>query len=214
MIVFSLWKQLKRRLRRNRRPLWMLGSMMLLVSLGCHMIQSPAAVYADGENVNGESRSSIIGALQQKNVPMAVKLQRIYVCGEETELLGRMTSEQIIQLLLEHPEWTAMLDADHESVLLEERIDDLSSHCKSHAYIGVDKNGNLSLFDGEPKEEKVLRTFFQLDVRYMESSLPHNKLEQLTKGIRISDIDEFNSVISTFTDYAMEKNEKVMKLTY
>ncbi|WP_205417309.1 BofC C-terminal domain-containing protein, partial [Klebsiella pneumoniae] len=52
-------------------------------------------------------------------------------------------------------------------------------------------------YQGEPDEEKVIRTFFQLDVGTMESSLPEGVLEQLHKGIRIQDVDEYNSVLST-----------------
>lgn len=210
---FSLWKQVKKRLRRHRRPLWMLGSFVVAVIMGCCLLQSPTAVYASGDT-HDEEQNTMIRTLQEQEEPLLVKVHRIYVCGEEIQPLGHMMPQQIIDLLHEHPGWTAMLDSGQKSVVLQERIDDLSSHCKSNAYIGVDKNDNLSLFEGKPVEEKVLRTFFQLDIRYMESSLPQDKLEQLANGIRIKDIDEYNSVLSTFADYAIERNEKAMKQSY
>nr|WP_246427575.1 BofC C-terminal domain-containing protein [Paenibacillus phyllosphaerae] len=97
---------------------------------------------------------------------------------------------------------------------MQQWIDDLSDACKESATFGVDKSGNLSLFDGPPKKEKVLRTFFQLDVNFMESSLPKEQVEQLTTGIRVTDKDEYNSVLSTFSDYAVGRSERVMKSTY
>ena len=63
-------------------------------------------------------------------------------------------------------------------------------------------------------KQKVLRTFFQLDVHYMESSLPKERLNELVNGIRISDMDDYNSVLSTFSDFATDKSEKVMNPTY
>lgn len=78
-------------------------------------------------------------------------------------------------------------------------------------YIGIDSNGNLSLFDGPPKQEKVIRTFFQLDVETMESALPSEVLNQLQAGIRIQDVDEYNSVLSTFSDYALPESDQMLQ---
>lgn len=213
MMEFSLWKNFKKRLRRKRRPLWMLGSIMFLLIAGWFVLPHSELAYAAAPDP-ADNNKSIIQMLQQQQGPLSIKLHQVYVCGEETKPLGRMMAKQIVQLLTAHPEWTASLDHDQSTILFEERIDDLSEHCKAHAYMGVDKKGNLTLYDGVPKKEKVVRTFFQLDVRYMESSLPQNKMDELARGIRISDIDEYNSVLSTYSDYAMEQNEKVMKPTY
>ncbi len=48
----------------------------------------------------------------------------------------------------------------------------------------------------------------------MESNLPKEQVDDLMNGIRITDKDAYNSVLSTFSDYAVEKSEKVMKRTY
>ncbi|WP_420491488.1 BofC C-terminal domain-containing protein, partial [Neobacillus drentensis] len=52
---------------------------------------------------------------------------------------------------------------------------------------------------------------FQVDIQSMESSLPESVLKELHQGIRVSDVEEYNSVLSTFSDYAVELTEKVMK---
>nr|WP_306220202.1 BofC C-terminal domain-containing protein [Cohnella sp. WQ 127256] len=85
---------------------------------------------------------------------------------------------------------------------MEESIDDLSPQCSKTAYIGMDKDANLILFDGPPKKEKVIRTFFQLDIEMLESRLNEERLRELTKGIRVTDKDEYNSVLSTFNEFA------------
>jgi len=212
MMEFSLWKNLKKRLRRKRRPVWMLGVIIFCLLTGWLLVTNEVEVSAAPEpSVN---QTSVIRALEKLDGQTSVELRRIYVCGEESKTLGRMMSKDIVQLVLAHPEWKAMLNQEQSTIQFEERIEDLSEHCKANAYMGVDKKGNLSLFDGAPKKEKVVRTFFQLDVRYMESSLPQDKLDQLTRGIRISDMDEYNSVLSTYSDYAIEQNQKAMKPAY
>lgn len=211
MMEFSLWKQLKRRLRLKRIPLWMLGGCLPLLIAAAAL---PQQASASAVTVRIDSRASVIEALREHNEPVTVNVHRLFVCGDETRPLGRMDAKQLIGLLTAHPEWEAAFDQTDSRLLIEQRVDDLSEYCKSHAYFGIDKHSNLTLFDGEPKKQKVVRTFFQLDVRYMESSLPQDMLDQLTKGIRISDIDEYNSVLSTFSDFARSDNEKAMKPVY
>jgi forespore regulator of the sigma-K checkpoint len=212
MMEFSLWKNLKKRLRRKRRPVWMLGVIMFCLLAGWLFVTNDNEVSAASEpNVN---QTSVIRMLEQQDGLLSVELRLIYVCGEESKTLGRMRGKDVVQLVQAHPEWKVMLNQEQSTVQFEERIEDLSEHCKANAYMGVDKKGNLTLYDGAPKKEKVVRTFFQLDVRYMESSLPQDKLDQLTRGIRISDMDEYNSVLSTYSDYAIEQNQKVMKPAY
>jgi len=79
---------------------------------------------------------------------------------------------------------------------------------KGDAYFGIDRDGRLVLFDGPPREERAIRTFFQLDIERMESSLPSSYVEQLKKGVRVADADEFNSVLSTLADFAKEPAER------
>ncbi|MCQ6560882.1 BofC C-terminal domain-containing protein [Paenibacillus mendelii] len=229
MKEFSLWKQLKKRLRRGRRSVLTLGCLLGMLTLmmphtalaanalqqSAHPVLLPALAKVnnlDRIEVNEPSRS-VIAKLASQEGPFTVKLHRTYLCGEEWSALGSVDANTVIRMLRQHPEWMAMLDKDG-TVTMEQKIDDLSEGCKRSAYFSVDKAGNLSLFDGPPKKEKVLRTFFQLDVQYMESSLPKERLEQLNNGIRVSDKDEYNSVLSTFSDYALDQSERVMKPTY
>ncbi|MGO4693346.1 BofC C-terminal domain-containing protein [Paenibacillus sp. FSL K6-3182] len=212
MMEFSLWKNLKKRLKRKRRPVWMLGVIMFCLLAGWLFIANKNVVTAAPKP--SANQTSVIQELEKLDGALSAKLRLVYVCGEESKLLGQLMSKEIVQLVLAHPEWKVMLNQEQGTVQFEERIEDLSEHCKANAYMGVDKKGNLTLYDGAPKKEKVVRTFFQLDVRYMESSLPQDKLDQLTKGIRITDMEEYNSVLSTYSDYAIEQNQKVMNPAY
>lgn len=140
--------------------------------------------------------------------PYRVTLRTEYMCGEQSEALGLLNASAILKKWNDHPEWTADME-DGESVTLRRTIHDLSPKCKETGYIGVDASGNLSLYDGKPQHEKVLRTFFQLNMEYLESSLPPGAVKQLYAGIKVNDLEEYNSVLSTFSDYALEAKEKL-----
>lgn len=139
-----------------------------------------------------------------------VVLQTVYICGVETEELGRMDTAQLKVLLVQHPEWEAEVTST-DALQLKKRVDDLSPICKQQAYISIDAAGNLNLYEGKPAEENVIRTFFQLDVGTLESSLPDGVLEQLQEGIRVQDKDEYDSVISTFSDFAVDEKHRLLR---
>ncbi|MFF2480532.1 BofC C-terminal domain-containing protein [Paenibacillus sp. NPDC058071] len=205
---FSLWKQVRKRLRRRRRSLWILGSFVLLLTA------ANATVWTHEVYAASPDAIETLEKLEEQKEPLVVWLRHVYVCGEETRPLGLLNAARIKQMLAGQPELKPVMGQDGRSLTLEKRIEDLSEECRANAYFGMDRDGNLSLFEGEPKEEKVMRTFFQLDVKYMESSLSQDKVDQLTAGIKVNDIDEYNSVLSTFSDFALQENERAMKPAY
>ncbi|WP_128895961.1 BofC C-terminal domain-containing protein [Longirhabdus pacifica] len=132
-----------------------------------------------------------------------VTLQKKYLCGEEQTFLGPKKGQDILALLADEKTWKLLhLRDDH--IVVMEQIADLSPTCKQHAYIGLDEQGNLSLFQGKPSGNNIIQTFFQIDIEYLESSVPRETMQQLYHGIRIRDFDEYNSVLSTFSDYAIQ----------
>ena len=232
MKVFQIKKQVRRRWRRWRRLLWTCGWLVMIFGVlwvGRHLTEQfnfllthsaesqPLAretlhYLEEEEDSTAENQRKFMQELNAEAVERKVHLRTTYVCGVEEQEIGVLSADGIYSLLNEHPSWTGFLD-DSGEVWLEEKVsDDLSPACKEQAYISVDAGGNLTLFDGPPKDEKVLRTFFQLDLGSMESSLPKDVLKQLQEGIRIQDIDEYNSVLSTFSDYARDLAENVMKI--
>jgi forespore regulator of the sigma-K checkpoint len=159
------------------------------------------------EEEPGDASAATAAALQTirkgKN-EREVYIHKKYVCGEETEQAGAMRAEEILSLYGEHPDARLMLD-EAGRVHIVEQIDDLAPKYRENAYMGLDKNGNLSMFDGIPEQDRVIRTFFQLDVQHMKSSLPNDAVNQLYSGIRIADMADYNSVLSTFSEYASQQ---------
>lgn len=218
MTFSNLYKQLKRRLRMRKR--WLtLGAYFLLaggtaVALwmdhgGGASESESAAVLSSAVNVMEQSASSpeateaALNLIRSGKSKRDVFVHKKYVCGEETEQLGAMPVEEIMSLYKEHPDANVVLDEAGKVHLVEE-VEDLAPKCKENAYFGMDKNGNLTLFDGIPEQDRVIRTFFQLDVQHLKSSLPIDAVNQLYSGIHISDLADYNSVLSTFSEYAAD----------
>lgn len=218
MIYSNLYKQLKRRLRMRKR--WLtLGAYILLAGAAAAAVwldrspggdpspdlaavsaEAPSEELGDGADAEAATAAALDTIRSSKGV-REVFLHKQYVCGEETQQFGSMSNNEIVSLYKEHSGARVVLD-EGGKVHLVERIEDLAPKCRENAYFGLDKNGNLSLFDGMPDQDRVIRTFFQLDVQHMKSSLPQDAVNQLYSGIRVTDLADYNSVLSTFSEYA------------
>jgi forespore regulator of the sigma-K checkpoint len=222
MHVMNLWRQLKRRLRSRRR--WLsLGVFVLAAAcaLAVRWYGGPAERQSSSSsalsafapavpNDDAKRQADVLESIRQSGTGREVVVLKTYVCGEERQKLGLLQPDGIAKLHAEHPEWTLRLDGDG-TVLFTQSIDDLSPACKEKAFFGIDDKGNLSLFDGVPGKDNVIRTFFQLNIGQLESALPHDTVNQLYGGIRVKDMEEYNSILSTFSDYAVEETQKAMK---
>ncbi|WP_144027096.1 BofC C-terminal domain-containing protein [Paenibacillus sp. FSL R7-0273] len=156
-------------------------------------------------------RAKLLETVSAEGISRIVHLKTVYVTGEEIQTLsGLKTPGQLKGLIEDRPGWSGWISAEGD-LWLEKRVNDLSPLTKQNAYIGVDEEGNLSLFKGRPEGEEVLKTFFQMDMGSMKSSLPEEVWKQLHDGIRVQDIEEYNSVLSTFSDYARDSAEQVMQ---
>ncbi|UQZ33039.1 hypothetical protein C2I18_05340 [Paenibacillus sp. PK3_47] len=179
-------------------------------------VAAVAAVYSQsggsGEDGNsGIDHRELLEAVSKEGIDRRVHLKTIYVSGEEVQSLPGVKSPlQLKELITGHPEWYGWLSGEGD-LWLERRVNDLSPLTKREAYIGVDEQGNLTLFKGPPAGEKVLKTFFQMDMGSMKSALPEEIWKQLHDGIRVQDIEEYNSVLSTFSDYARDSAEQAMQ---
>lgn len=201
---FFRHKHRKRRLRWRRLFLpYVAAACITTVVIAVYSVDTPQdqAVY---EPVGGsKSVSSELQSLEKDNSQYVVMKKNLYVCGEESIDLGKLEGHEIYDLLNANQHWSLTWTKERTAMLTEE-IADLSPDCRDNAYFGLDEDGNLTLFEGMPSDKKVLRTFFQIDIKHLESSLPREAVKQLRDGIRITDYSGYNSVLSTFADYAVE----------
>ncbi|KEQ22921.1 BofC C-terminal domain-containing protein [Paenibacillus tyrfis] len=231
MMLLGFWnqlkKQLKKKLRLKRR--WLNLAVVLLAAglfaAGAWMLRG--SLY-DKSSPQGQEQSVFSRAVEayvqpEEEVRAMIKdlsgqrdafVKKSYVCGEELQRIGIMNAADILAYHKTHPSMTVSL-GNANRVYFIEKVDDLSPQCKNNAYFGLDAKGNLSLFEGVPGSggQNVLRTFFQLNIRHLESSLPRETVKQLYQGVRIRDLADYNSVLSTLSDYAIEETEKAMQVT-
>src|SRR5690606_18852651 len=99
------------------------------------------------------------------------------LCGEETTYTGRLEASEIERMQRDHPHWERET-ADGDRLFFVERLDEEQVDCEN-TYFGITTDGQLSLFEGLPQQRKMIRTFFQLDIQYLESSLPQETVRQL-----------------------------------
>ena len=156
------------------------------------------------------SRDAALRSLEAWKGDVEVVLRRSFWCGEEERLLGRLPAGEAAGLLKSRLEWDAEFDPAGR-LLIRENSDDAAPACRETAYIGLDSQGNLSLFDGPPRKGNVIRTFFQLDVPALESRLSPERLKELMRGIRVTDKEKYDSVLATFSPFAAGPSRDVMK---
>ncbi|GAC40926.1 BofC C-terminal domain-containing protein [Paenibacillus popilliae] len=221
-------KQWKQDIRRTKGPIWRLvaivlffGALTLAIRMSMEIrqliyerktpisMETFAMIQEDKfAKLHDSSRLVLNQLLQQDDRKREVIHRQQFICGQREETMGMYPSAAIIQLILNHPDWGATLDVAGR-IIMEEQIEEMSDRCKD-VRISLDEDGNLTLYEGPPAQKKVIRTFFQIDVESMESALPPHVLQQLYDGILITDTDEYHSVLSTFSDYAVEASQKVM----
>lgn len=207
MMQNSVWKKIKKRIRRKLKRYgslaWSAAKLyMLLAVLLSAAISGTTTVHANEMTSFNKDELSSWFSDQQK---LRAILHRIYVCGEEIVELGNLSYENVVILIQQNPRWKLSVDQAHTIMRFEEHVDDLSPHCKANAFFGIDDEGLFSLYDGTPAQEKVMKTFFQLNIPYLEIRLPKQELEHLQHGIRVRDIEEYDSVLSTFNEFRLDR---------
>jgi forespore regulator of the sigma-K checkpoint len=203
MSFANLIKQLKKQLKSGKRRLTL--GLVLLMLVGAYIGMERMKTFNSLEAIAAPQtkQEQVLDQIKKSGNAHRVFAEKVYVCGQELAEIGKLSSDQIAQYYKQHPQVQVKLTTDGQ-VYFVEQIEDISAACKQNAFFGLDKNGGLSLFDGPPNEDKIIRTFFQLNVELLKTSLPQGTFNQLKQGIPISDLAEYNSVLSTFSDYAVE----------
>ncbi|SFK69407.1 forespore regulator of the sigma-K checkpoint [Paenibacillus sp. 1_12] len=229
MVILAFLKKLKKRLQKSLRwkRRWMnLTIFWLLVSVSSaayvwHYSSRTTLTLQPEEQAqmvighgHSQPEKEVMEMISQIKAQRETFTQKIYVCGEELQPIGLMSAAEILDYHRSSPEATVSMDANGR-VYFKETIEDLSPRCKENAYFGMDSSGNLSLFEGVPGVGggSVIQTFFQLNIEHLKSSLPNSAIKELYRGIQVRDLSEYNSVLSTFSDYAVDVPGQALKIS-
>ena len=191
--------------RTNKKPhgffLGFISALVLIVLLGSAWLMVDTLQLMKGNQTSSQQEESILPVLAQEKVE--ITLQKTYVCGtEEEERLTTVVSSPE-QVFMEYQDWELVSKRENQYVF-KKLVHDLSPVCKENGYFGLTSEGILTLFEGPPEQQKVIQTFFHIDTERFESSLLQHDLDLLKKGIRIHDISEYNSILSTYGEYSDE----------
>ena len=205
MRIKNAIERLKRQIKRKRG--WLLAGVIPFAVIAALIY---LVAHEDEKNGAPAPQSEAAVAALEESSEMELILHKLFICGEQLESLGYHSDKDIEAMKAEHPDWI-LEGIDGERVIYSVVIEDLSPDCRRNAYFGLDPNNSLTLYEGKPENGKIVRTYFQVDVEHLENSLPQETVMELREGIKVTDFAEFNSVLSTFSDYALDEAEQVVK---
>jgi len=129
-------------------------------------------------------------------------LTRSYLCGVRDEERKPVSRNHIADSMADYQGWE-IVAADAAKVILMKREHDISPECKENGHFGLSADGMLTLFHGLPADQEVVQTFYRINTAKMEASLPKEEVESLKRGIRVHDLAEYNSVLSTYGEFQL-----------
>jgi forespore regulator of the sigma-K checkpoint len=136
-------------------------------------------------------------------ITVTVILERIYLDGEVSEEIKEETILSMEDFWAEYASWQ-LVDQDEEQIVFQKNIDDISPLLKANGYFGITDKGILTIFNGKPNSEKVIQSFFQIDIDKLES----HQHEELKQGIPIHSKDKYEEVLEVFKPFSLSPTPK------
>lgn len=187
-------KKLRRILRRYRG----------ILVIGCFLLVF-ASFWNDAQRLTDEGDSLADEAIDvMSKSPVELVLETRYVCGTETEVKQFENIQALEAWLEEEGDAWQLVEKKENSFKVIKEVEDLSPLCKNEGYFGLTEDGILTLFQGPPEEKQVIESFFRIDTDLLNVSLPTEEIEMLKKGIRVANVAEYFSILSTYGQYATE----------
>jgi len=131
--------------------------------------------------------------------PKTVKviLARIYLDGEVSEEIVEETILSMEDFWAEYADWD-LIDLNEAQVVFQQKVDDISPLLKINGYFGVSDEGTLNIYEGKPSEEKVIQSFFQINLKKLKS----HQQRELQDGIPVLSRDHYEEVLKMYKKYA------------
>lgn len=139
---------------------------------------------------------------RQKTEPLhlTVILERLYLDGEISQEVVHETSWSMANFWAKYDQWQ-LTEMDETTYVFRKQVDDISPLLKANGFFGVTEDGVLTIFNGRPDQSRIIQSFFQLDIKKLESK----KQEELIQGIPIKTKDHYVEVLETFKPYSIKK---------
>ena len=136
---------------------------------------------------------------QSEPLHMKIVLERIYLDGEVSEEIVQENIFSLENFWAKYDQWK-LKDIEKAKIVFTKQIDDISPLLKSNGYFGISDKGVLTIFNGKPEQSKIIQSFFQIDIKKLES----RKQKELLDGIPIKNKDRYVKVLETFKPYSTD----------
>ncbi len=137
---------------------------------------------------------------QAEPINLKVVLERVYLDGEISEETIQESVISLADFWAKYDQWELM-SISETALVFRKQVDDISPLLKANGYFGVTDNGILTIFNGRPGQSRIIQSFFQIDVKKLES----HRQEELFKGIPVKTKDRYKKVLETFKPYSTQE---------
>lgn len=138
--------------------------------------------------------------LETEPQQLTIILERVYLDGEISEEVILDSYWSIENFWAKYDQWQLTV-IDESKMVFRKNVDDISPLLKTNGYFGITEDGVLTIFNGRPDRSRIIQSFFQIDVKKLESK----KQEQLIHGIPIKTKDRYVEVLETFKPYSIKE---------
>ncbi|ADU29752.1 Domain of unknown function DUF1901 [Evansella cellulosilytica DSM 2522] len=129
-----------------------------------------------------------------------VILQRHYLDGEISEEVVHETIWSMEDFWAFYDDWQ-LVDQNQSQIIFKKDLNDISPLLKMHGYFGLSDDGTLNIYNGEPIENNVIQSFFQVNTSRLKSHLH----QELLNGIPVTTKDQYLQVLKMCEEYAVNE---------
>jgi len=142
-----------------------------------------------------------ISAESQKIKAQAVSVSHIHMTTRYIDGISiyKTVDQHILSLkdyLHEHSQWT-LIRKNNTHIFLKRTVNDLSPVAKAVGVLGLKNGHTLTLFRGNPTQNRIIQTFFQIDVQALQAS----EYDLLKSGIPITNKKSYQKMLHMLTKY-------------
>ncbi|QHE53119.1 BofC C-terminal domain-containing protein [Pontibacillus sp. HMF3514] len=146
------------------------------------------------------AKKSLEKAWTKPPLELEVVLQKIYIDGQMSEERRNETVWSLEDFWAAYDGWK-VVNQQEGQIVFHKKVKELSPLIKAKGYIGLDEHGKLSIFEGKPSEQKVIQTFYQIDLDELEVM---DSLD-LEEGIKIKSADQYFQILKQFEKLSVKK---------
>lgn len=138
---------------------------------------------------------------QRRTEPLhiTVVLEQTYLDGEVSQEIVKETCWSMANFWAKYDQWQ-LIKNEKTRMVFRKQVDDISPLLKANGFFGISKDGVLTIFNGRPDHSRIIQSFFQIDIKKLESK----KQEELLQGIPIRTKDRYVQVLETFKPYSIK----------